>query len=75
MRCQPHSWKNILAKSAFTRKKQKNSSKTGFSRALRFEQCEDRRMLATLTVNSLLDNTIGGDGLLTLREAIIQAEV
>ena len=30
---------------------------------------------ATLTVNSLADNTITGDGLVTLREAIIAAEV
>jgi predicted outer membrane repeat protein len=37
----------------------------------RFETMEDRRMLAVLTVNSLADNTTGGDGLVTLREAII----
>ena len=30
-------------------------------------------MLAVLTVNTLLDNTTGGDGLVTLREAIIAA--
>src|SRR5262249_42489568 len=36
-----------------------------------FETMEDRRMLAVLTVNSLADNTTGGDGLVTLREAII----
>jgi predicted outer membrane repeat protein len=37
----------------------------------RFEPLETRDMLAVLTVNSLLDNTTGGDGLVTLREAII----
>ena len=36
-----------------------------------FEELEDRRVLAVLTVNSLADNTTGGDGLVTLREAII----
>lgn len=36
-----------------------------------FEELEARRVLAVLTVNSLLDNTTGGDGLVTLREAII----
>jgi CSLREA domain-containing protein len=37
-------------------------------RRLRFEQCEDRSMLAIFTVNSMLDN---GDGAnTTLREAI-----
>src|SRR4029078_11994836 len=36
-----------------------------------FETMEDRRMLAVLTVNSLADNTTGGDGLVTLLEAII----
>ena len=42
-------------------------------RQLRFEQCEDRCLLAVLTVNSPLDNTIGGDGFLTLREAVYAA--
>src|SRR3954464_475885 len=36
-----------------------------------FESLEDRNMLAVLTVNSLLDTTVAGDGLVTLREAII----
>jgi len=36
-----------------------------------FESLEDRRMLAVLTVNSLLDTTVAADGLVTLREAII----
>src|SRR5262249_22512564 len=34
------------------------------------ELLEDRLAPATLTVNSLADNTTSGDGLLTLREAI-----
>jgi CSLREA domain-containing protein len=37
-------------------------------RNLRFEQCEDRSMLATFTVNSMLDGTDGTNT--TLREAI-----
>src|SRR3954464_10630239 len=36
-----------------------------------FESLEDRRMLAVLTVNSLLDTTVAADGLVTLREAIV----
>ncbi len=41
-----------------------------YRRNLCFDQLEDRRLLAVLTVNSALDNTIGGDGLITLREAL-----
>jgi predicted outer membrane repeat protein len=42
-------------------------------RRLRLEPLEDRRLLASLTVNSPLDNTIAGDGLVTIREAILAA--
>ena len=42
-------------------------------KTLHVEPLEDRRLLATLTVNSALDNLTGGDGLVTLREAIIAA--
>jgi hypothetical protein len=42
-------------------------------RPLRFEPLEDRRLLATLTVNSLSDVKLAGDGLVTLREAILAA--
>jgi hypothetical protein len=42
-------------------------------RQLRVEPLEDRRLLATLTVNSPLDNVIAADGLVTLREAILAA--
>jgi hypothetical protein len=38
-----------------------------------FELLEDRRMLAVLTVNTTSDTTMAGDGLVTLREAIIAA--
>ena len=38
-----------------------------------FELLEDRRLLAVLTVNTALDTTLAGDGLVTLREAIIAA--
>lgn len=33
---------------------------------------EDRTLLAAIVVNSLADNTTGGDGLTTLREAILR---
>jgi hypothetical protein len=44
-----------------------------YHRSLRFEPLEGRHLLAALFVNSSLDNTIGGDGLVTLREAILAA--
>jgi predicted outer membrane repeat protein len=43
------------------------------SRRPRFELLEERALLATLTVNSPLDNITSGNGLVTLREAIIAA--
>ena len=43
------------------------------TRRLSFEPLEPRQLLATLTVNSLLDNSLSGDGLVTLREAIAAA--
>jgi hypothetical protein len=43
------------------------------TRRARFELLEERTLLATLTVNSPLDNNTPGDGLVTLREAIIAA--
>ncbi|HEX2476111.1 MAG TPA: right-handed parallel beta-helix repeat-containing protein, partial [Lacipirellulaceae bacterium] len=42
-------------------------------RRLRFEPLEHRHLLASLTVNSLSDIKLAGDGLVTLREAIIAA--
>ena len=41
---------------------------------LRVESLEDRSVPAVLVVNSLADNLTGGDGLVTLREAIAAAE-
>src|SRR5262245_15449185 len=40
----------------------------------RLEELEGRLAPATLTVNSFADNTTSGDGLVTLREAIIASE-
>jgi hypothetical protein len=62
--------------SFFREQKNKKSTsrrrgKAAGRRRPRFEPLETRNMLAVLTVNSLLDNTTGGDGLVTLREAII----
>ena len=42
-------------------------------RRVLLETLEDRCLLATLTVNSLADNVTPGDGLVTLREAIVAA--
>src|SRR5262245_52183822 len=42
----------------------------GFSRPLRLEPLEDRRLLAVVTVNTLSDTINLNDNLTTLREAI-----
>ena len=73
MRSRLSSWNTLATKLGFTRKSPSSNSKTKSHRKLRFEHCEERRMLTTITVNSVLDNIIGGDGLTTLREAIIAA--
>jgi hypothetical protein len=73
MRSLPCSWSNTWTKLGFKRKrscKERSMCNVGLTR-LGVEPLEDRRMLAVLTVNSLLDNTTGGDGLTTLREAVI----
>ena len=51
---------------------QKRSRASHFRR-LRMEPLEHRNLLAVLTVNSGADNKLAGDGLVTLREAIIAA--
>src|SRR5689334_8291088 len=53
---------------ASRRSKSRWSSRYGYKPLV--ESLEDRRMLAILTVNSLLDNTTSANSLLTLREAI-----
>jgi predicted outer membrane repeat protein len=42
-------------------------------RPFRIEHLENRRVMAVLTVNSLLDNETAADGLVTLREALVAA--
>ena len=42
-------------------------------RRANFELLEDRRLLTTLTVNTLSETKLAGDGLVTLREAILAA--
>ncbi len=44
------------------------------ARRLRLEPLEDRRVLATIVVDTLLDNTTPSDGLTTLREALAEAD-
>lgn len=43
------------------------------ARSLAIEPLEDRRLLAVLTVNTLSDQTVADDGLVTLREAVVAA--
>ena len=62
-------WKTLTKRSArpFIRGKDRKSRTSG--RSLRFENCEDRRMLAAFSVDSVLDD---GDGAkTTLREAVL----
>jgi subtilisin-like proprotein convertase family protein len=61
------------ARSRRARSNHSTSSQRIYRRKPVFELLEDRRMLAVLTVNSALDNVTPGDGLVTLREAIVAA--
>jgi hypothetical protein len=76
MRSQPYSWTRLLAKLGFAWRKLRSGSGIGFRRTLRFEQCEDRRMLATIMVanaNDAIVNTPAAIG--TLRQAIFDADL
>jgi hypothetical protein len=54
-----------------TKSRRRRRTRNRYQHVLHIEQCEDRRMLAVFTVNSMLDN---GDGTnTTLREAVIAA--
>ena len=72
MRSRSNSWNNTLTKLGFKRKRRKNSGKNNFARRLHAEGLEERRMLATYTVDSLSDVT-AADGFTTLREAVTAA--
>jgi hypothetical protein len=75
MRRQPSSWTSLFAKLGLGRKKRRSSNGNAFNSRFRFEQCEDRRMLATFTVNVAYDaNTFSDqDSIVTLREAVFRA--
>ena len=62
-----------VRRSRRARSNQSNSTQRTYRRKPLFELLEDRRMLAVLTVNTNLDTSTPGDGLVTLREAIIAA--
>jgi len=76
MRCHPFSWTHVLTKLGFTAMKQPCRARNGYCRTLHFEQFEHRRMLATFTVNSLIDPSVFSDADtdVSLREAIFRAE-
>lgn len=70
-------WKNLfencLAKNRLPKGvRRKQRSQVEPSRRMRLETLEDRRMLATITVNSFADDMVV-DGNVTLREAILAA--
>lgn len=68
MRSFSTSWTSVLAKLGF-RRKFNCARRANCQKRLRFEQCEDRRLLAVITVSSDQDNTIV-DGVITLREIV-----
>ena len=78
MRSHLTSWTDLLTNLGFTLKKRHSLSaaKLSYGRRPQFEQCEDRRMLATYTVNVDYDVAAPfnlNDNIVTLREAIFQA--
>lgn len=72
MRRQPRFWTNLFAKLGLSGKKRRSANSNGFNRRLRFEQCEDRRLLATYTVNVDYDvvSWVDTDSDVSLREAV-----
>ena len=76
MRSQPRSWTSLFTKLGIRRKKRNSRPINGQRRKLRFEQFEDRCMLAAFTVNVDYDvNTFDiNDSIVTLREAVDRAD-
>ncbi len=77
MRSQSNSWTALLAKLGINLKRNYSrfTKSNARSRKLRFENCEDRRMLAVFTVTNpgdAVENTPAAIG--TLRKAIFDAE-
>ena len=77
MRSHPTTWTTLRTKLGFTRKKSNTHSgrKNTGNRKLRYEQCEDRLLLTTFTVNDIGDTDTFDftDNIVTLREATVQA--
>ncbi len=74
MRSRLSLWTNVLTKLGFKRNKHRSRKRTSYRRVLRFEQFEDRRMLAMFMVTNDGDapeNTPAAVG--TLRQAIFDA--
>jgi hypothetical protein len=71
MRRPVYNWNSFFAKLGLSRNGSPRARHRSIgSRRLRIEPLEDRRVLATLTVNVATDTHINTDGNLTLREAI-----
>jgi hypothetical protein len=69
------SWNSTLAKLGWKKNSRRGASRRGgshYRRPLRMEPLEDRRLLATLIVNTNADTTLNDlDNVLSLREAIL----
>jgi predicted outer membrane repeat protein len=76
MRIHSRSWTTLLTKLGLKRKSPRKHSINGYNRKLRFEQCEDRRVLATFMVTNTGDGVVTGPGDQpgTLRQAVFDAE-
>jgi hypothetical protein len=76
MRSSPNTWKTFWARLGFKSKKRSANRRRAYHRTLRFEQCEDRCMLATFMVTNTYDGDVTGPGDQpgTLRQAIFDAE-
>jgi hypothetical protein len=75
MRSNPFSWRRLLTVLGFAGDKYSRRKRANYRRRPRFEQCEDRRLLATFTVMNDDDAQIGTPAAVgTLRQAIFDAD-
>ncbi len=76
MRSRGIAWTTLFTKLGFSTRNQRNGKRRVYGRKLHFEQCEERRVLATIVVTNLGDGFVSGPGDQpgTLRQAIFDAD-